>query len=194
MLAYARGGKYVAEPVSVSNLVKDTIPIIKRNLHPLTAIELDLPNEILNVDADLAQMQMVMHAILSNAAEAIVETGRIRVIGRNEIIKEHNSQELSDLKPGPYVSITVQDNGIGMSDDTKRRIFEPFYTTKFRGRGLGMAAVYGIIKNHNGGISVDSHLDKGTRVRIYLPASRSEKENPNKSQVMTRTLFSTSIL
>ena len=179
LLAYARGGRYWAEPVSMNNLVKDTIPLIKHNLNPLTAIELDLPGDILNVDADLAQMQMVMHAILSNAAEAVEETGRIRVIVRNEMIKEHNSKELSDLGLGLYVSITVQDNGLGMSEDTKRRIFEPFYTTKFRGRGLGMAAVYGIIKNHNGWISVDSQLNQGTWVRIILPASEPKEENPN---------------
>jgi signal transduction histidine kinase len=65
-----------------------------------------------------------------------------------------------------------------MSEDTKRRIFEPFFTTKFHGRGLGMAAVYGIIKNHNGWISVDSQLDQGTRVRIILPASKRKEENP----------------
>ncbi len=179
LLAYARGGRYYAEPVSVSNLVNDTLLLINRNLNPSTAIELDLPGDMLNVEADVAQLQMVMHAILSNAAEAMEEAGRIRVIGRNEIIKEHHSKELSDIKPGRYVSITVQDNGTGMSEDTKRRIFEPFFTTKFQGRGLGMAAVYGIIKNHKGWISVDSQLGQGTRVRIILPASKLKEENPD---------------
>ncbi len=74
------------------------------------------------------------------------------------------------LAPGSYVSLTVADNGKGMNEETCRRVFEPFFTTHFPGRGLGMAAVYGTVKNHAGWVSIESQVDQGTVVCIYLPA------------------------
>jgi len=74
------------------------------------------------------------------------------------------------LSPGRYVCLSVEDHGRGMDEETRRRVFEPFFTTKFQGRGLGMPAVYGIVRNHQGCVSVESALGKGTIVRIYLPA------------------------
>ena len=71
---------------------------------------------------------------------------------------------------GSYVCLTIEDNGKGMDEETRRKVFEPFFTTKFQGRGLGMAAAYGILNNHGGRITVDSQLDRGTIVRVWLPA------------------------
>ena len=112
-------------------------------------------------------MKMVLSAVLMNAAEAIEGEGWIRIIARGaEVAKNH-----SDLKPGRYVCLMVEDNGKGMDEETKSRIFEPFFSTKFQGRGLGMAAAYGIVRNHNGWISVDSKLGKGTVAYILLPTA-----------------------
>jgi signal transduction histidine kinase len=77
--------------------------------------------------------------------------------------------DCQNLPPGPYICLIIEDDGKGMDKETKERIFEPFFTTKFQGRGLGMAAAYGIIKNHDGWISVNSEPDLGTDVHIYLP-------------------------
>jgi len=115
-------------------------------------------------------MQMVLSSILKNSAEAIEGKGRIRIITKNEEIGKGFAKSHPGLKPGPYVSLTIEDDGKGMDEETWSRIFDPFFTTKFQGRGLGMAAVYGIVKNHDGWITVDSQLDKGTVVRIYLPS------------------------
>ena len=82
-------------------------------------------------------------------------------------------KDFPSMKTVPYVCLTVEDNGKGMSEETKSRIFDPFFTTQDLGRGLGMAAVYGIVKNHDGWIFVDSELGKGTVVRIFLPAFKS---------------------
>jgi signal transduction histidine kinase len=133
-------------------------------------VQIDISHDILRIKADLTQMQMVMSAIISNASEAIDSTGCIRIIGRSIKITKENSKNFGGLKPGPYVSLTIEDDGKGMDEETRKRVFEPFFTTKFEGRGLGMAAAYGVIKNHGGWISIGSGVSKGTTVRFYLPA------------------------
>jgi len=125
----------------------------------------------------------VLSALLINSAEAIEEKGRIRIITRNEEIDEESAKNHPGLKPGPYVSFTVEDDGKGMDEETRSRIFDPFFTTKFQGRGLGMAAVYGIVTNHGGWISVDSELGKGTVVRIYLPAVKVEVKEEERPKI-----------
>ena len=127
-------------------------------------------------------MQMALLAILSNAAEAIESQGLIRIICRQEVMTEERAKAFAGLVPGIYVSLTVRDNGKGMDDETRSRVFEPFFTTQFFGRGLGMAAVYGIVKNHAGWISIESQVDQGTAVCIYLPAVGSMKETTILSQ------------
>ena len=172
LLAYARGGKYRVQQISLNNLVQETLPFMKHLIKASIVVETDLAEDSYYVEADRTQMQMVLLAAMLNAAEAIEAAGYIRLtIGREKIDGEFAKGDL-DLKPGYYVSLTIEDNGSGMSEETRIRVFEPFFTTKFQGRGLGMAAVYGIIKNHDGLVTVDSELGKGTVVRIYLSESR----------------------
>jgi PAS domain S-box-containing protein len=170
LLAYAQGGKYRPKQISLSDFVEDTLPFIKQTIDPSIRIETDLPLDIVNVEADLTQMQMVLSAILTNASEAIENKGRIRITIRNEEVDEAFAKSTPTLNPGPYVCFMVEDNGMGMDEEAKNKIFDPFFTTKFQGRGLGMAAVYGIVTNHGGWISIDSELGRGTIVRVYLPA------------------------
>jgi signal transduction histidine kinase len=171
LLAYARGGKYQPQQISLNNFVLDTLPFITHIIKPGIKLETDLAEDFCYVEADLTQMQMVLLALMMNAAEAIEAQGYIRLTIRHEDIDEEFAKGDPDLKPGYYVSLTIEDNGTGMSEETRIRVFEPFFTTKFQGRGLGMAAVYGIVKNHDGLLMVDSELGKGTVVRIYLPES-----------------------
>jgi PAS domain S-box-containing protein len=175
LLAYARGGKYQAEIISLSDFVRNTIPLIKHNLPSSVHIDMDLSDGNFNIEADPTQMQMVLSAILTNSSEAIAGDGYIRVSCRNETIIDDNSKNTHVLKSGTYTSLTIEDNGKGMDEKTVNRVFEPFFTTKFQGRGLGMAAAYGIVKNHNGWIYVDSELGEGTKVNIYLPEIAKEK-------------------
>ena len=139
------------------------------------------------INADNAQMQMVLSAILANSNEAIEDEGLIRITAENKNLDEDSAKQHPGLEPGYYVCLTVEDDGRGMDEETRRGIFEPFFTTKFQGRGMGMAAVYGIVKNHDGWIYVDSELGKGTTVRIYLPAIEVEIEKPKeaKSEIST---------
>ena len=175
LLAYARGGKYQPKNILLSDFVEETLPLIKQTIDPSIRLETDLPHDIFNVEADLTQMQMVLSAVLNNASEAIEDKGRIRITTREEEIDEEFVKTSPGLKLGPYVCLTVEDDGKGMHEEIRSRIFDPFFTTKFQGRGLGMAAVHGIVTNHDGWTSVDSELGKGTVVRIYLPAIASAR-------------------
>ncbi len=176
LLAYAKGGKYDPQILSLSDFVDATLPLIQHTLDPAVRVETDLPLDFMNIKADATQMQMVLSAIMANSNEAIEGPGRIRISTGNmdldlEVIKDHPG-----LTPGPYVCLSIEDDGKGMDKETRERIFDPFFTTHFMGRGLGMASVYGVIKNHDGAITVDSELGKGTVVRIYLPAIEAQKE------------------
>jgi two-component system cell cycle sensor histidine kinase/response regulator CckA len=172
LLAYARGGKYRPEQISLNTFVQETLPFVKHVIKSGIVVETHLVEDFCYVEADPTQLQMVLLAVMMNAAEALEDTGYIRLTVRHEEIDEEFAQGHPDLKPGPYICLTIEDNGKGMGEETRRRVFEPFFTTKFQGRGLGMAAVYGIVKNHDGWVVVDSELGKGTVVRIYLPESQ----------------------
>ncbi len=171
LLAYARGGKYQTKTISFGDFVKETMPLVKHSIDAAIQMELDmdLPCGV-NVTVDSTQMQMVLSAVLANASEAMEGKGLIRIAGKTQCITDDNTEAFPDLKPGNYVSLSITDEGKGMDEEVGKRIFEPFFTTKFEGRGLGMAAAYGIVRNHDGWISVDSEPDKGTIVKIYLPA------------------------
>ncbi len=170
LLAYARGGKYQAETISLSDFVRNTLALVSHTIDPAISVDINQPQGIFNVMADLTQMQMVLSAVLSNAAEAMDGKGQIRIVYSNTMITDETAVDFPELKPGNYITLTITDDGKGMDEETRKRIFEPFFTTRFTGRGLGMAATYGIVKNHDGWISVDSELGKGTIVKIYLPA------------------------
>jgi len=170
LLAYARGGKYNVTTLCLSDFAADTLPLLEHTLKPGIRVETDFPPDIRRIKADRTQMQMVLSALVSNATEAMDGPGRIRISARNIDVDPTLMRDFPDLKPGPYVCLSIADDGKGMDSETRQRIFEPFFTTHFFGRGLGMPAVYGIVTNHQGIIEVDSELGKGTEVRIYLPA------------------------
>jgi two-component system, cell cycle sensor histidine kinase and response regulator CckA len=183
LLAYARGGRYRPTNIFLSKFVEETLPMIQHQIAPVICVKTNLATDIFKVEADMTQMHMVLSAVVVNAAEAIEGQGQIIVRTSNKEIDDGVAKYNPGLKPGRYACLTVQDDGTGMDEETKRKIFEPFFTRKFKGRGLGMAAVYGIVKNHGGWISVESQLDKGTVVRIYFPAV---EEKP-KQMIMPKT-------
>ena len=180
LLAYAGGGKYRPKIMSLNEVVKDTLPLIQHQINPAIRVETYLPGDISHVKIDPTQMQMVLSAVLNNAAESIEGEGHLRITTRDRKIDKEFVETHPYFKAGRYVCLTIEDEGKGMDQKTKSRVFEPFFTRKFQGRGLGMAAVYGIVKNHGGWISVDSKLGKGTVVRIYLPAVESKPQEEEK--------------
>jgi two-component system, cell cycle sensor histidine kinase and response regulator CckA len=170
LLAYAKGGKYKELPNDLSSVTETTLDLIKHTIAPHITVAKQLGKDLPSVKIDITQIQMVISAIVANAAEAITGQGVIAIAcGEADLVNE-KSTRYGSVPPGRYVVLTIQDNGAGMDDLTMKRIFEPFFTTKFQGRGLGMAAVFGIIRNHGGYLNVMSQTGKGTEVEIYLPA------------------------
>ena len=187
LLAYAEGGKYQPKDLKLDDFVIETLPILQHDLSSEVRVETHFPKNISYIKADNAQMQMVLSAILANSNEAIEDVGLIRIVAENKDVDEDFSKQHPGLKLGPYVCLTIEDDGKGMDEETRMGIFEPFFTTKFQGRGMGMAAVHGIIRNHDGWISVESELGKGTRVQIYLPAIEIEVEKPKEAKAEVAT-------
>lgn len=169
LLAYARGGNYHPTTISLNDFVNRSLPMIRYNMDHSMCLEKDLAEDVFQVEADPAQMEMVLSALVENAKEAIEGPGHIKIVTKNEELPEVFAG-MSGSMESRFACFQVEDSGRGMNEETRSRIFEPFFTTKFLGRGLSMAAVYGIVKNHGGWIWVDSEPGKGTTVRIYLPA------------------------
>ncbi len=184
LLAYARGGKYSAETLLLRNLVTDSLRLFNPN-NPSIIIETKFSLDLPSIKADRNQMQLALLAILANASEAIEtqKPGLIRITCRKEMLTDEGVKAFSGLTSGIYVCLTVEDNGKGMKEETRKRVFEPFFTTRFPGRGLGMAAVYGIVKNHDGWISVESQIGVGTSVAVWLPALLEVDEKMEKIEV-----------
>jgi signal transduction histidine kinase len=178
LLAYAREGDVQLQRIDLSHFVKTALPTLQRDIDSNILIETDLQDHLPAIEADSKQLPMILSAIVHNASEATDPSGNIRIYTSSEYIDEAFASIHPGLNPGHYVCLTVEDDGKGMDAKTRDRIFEPFFTTKFQGRGLGMAAVYGVIKNHRGYIYVVSQPQKGTLVRILLPPADAGVEKP----------------
>jgi PAS domain S-box-containing protein len=169
LLAYARGGKYQSQPHSLNVLVKEVLLQAAATGNKRIRISTSLSPDMPMVEVDIVQIRMVIVAVINNAAEALGEGGHIRIETFRTRIDETAAEAFSGLPPGEYAGVSIIDDGIGMPEEVRNHIFEPFFTTKFLGRGMGMAAAYGIVKNHGGYIYVDSEPGRGTVVHILLP-------------------------
>jgi two-component system cell cycle sensor histidine kinase/response regulator CckA len=171
MLAFARGGKYQPRLMDLNNAIQQALQLQHPAIPDSLVVEQQLTSELWPVIADASQMSQVIVNLLTNALEAGDGQGRIRVSTVNLMIDDAGAVEgIPNLKPGRYVSMAVEDGGSGMSAEVLARVFEPFFTTKFQGRGMGMAAVYGIVQNHGGDIFIKSEAGHGTVITVYLPA------------------------
>ncbi len=178
LLAYAQGGRYSPTAVSVGTFVRYTLPLLAHTIAPSIRLETDLADGLRSVEADTTQLQMLLAAVVQNASEAIEGEGTIRISVRNVLFTEDDDERPPKLEPGSYVLLTVQDDGQGMDSETLERLFEPFFSTRLQGRGLGMAAAYGIVRNHGGWISARSEPGLGTTLSIWLPALEDVKQRP----------------
>jgi PAS domain S-box-containing protein len=174
MLAYSGRGRFFVEPLDLSEQVRQIVALIKASIPKNVDVRLTLAERPI-IEADASQIQQVVMNLVINAAEAIgPEGGPVAVSTSIESVNEGTVADFgvgATLMPGPYVKLTVADNGSGMDAETQAKIFDPFFTTKFTGRGLGLAAVSGIVRGHRGAIKVESAPGKGACFQVWLPAA-----------------------
>jgi PAS domain S-box-containing protein len=171
LLAYSRGGRYQSKPIPMAEFIQTVLAENRNRFNPKIRLAYTAAADLPTISADPIQLEMVVSAIVNNAVEAVDDSGRIEIDLQARDIDQDQSGRRPGMQPGRYLRLSVEDNGKGMDAATLQHIFEPFYTSKFTGRGLGMASVYGIVKNHGGWIGVDSVQGRGTTVRIYWPVS-----------------------
>ena len=180
MLAYAGRGHVEIDRLQVSTIIRDIERLVRSVISKNVELRIDLTDDLPHIKADAGQMQQVMMNLVINAAEAIPEEcqGTVCVRAYTQFLDEAAIESGTGERPsaaGDYVTIEVEDTGIGMDEATRARIFEPFFTTKFLGRGLGLAAVLGIIRAHKGALRVDSTPGKGSRFQVLLAAESAGK-------------------
>jgi two-component system cell cycle sensor histidine kinase/response regulator CckA len=166
LLTFARGGAPVKKVVGVSGLIKESANFSVRGSK--SRCECSLPDDLYAIEADGGQLNQVINNLVMNAEQATPEGGIIRVKATNLVLEEGNT---FSLPAGKYIHVSVEDHGIGIPEKYQARIFEPYFTTKERGHGLGLATAYSIIKNHDGKMTFESRGGVGTTFHIYLPAS-----------------------
>jgi CheY-like chemotaxis protein len=171
MLAYAGKGRFVVEKVDLSEVVHKTWDLIRASIPSSIQVQFLTRPGLPLLETDGSQIEQIIMNLLINAAEAIPPDRPGRIIVRTDLerIMDPLSSVASDLEPGSYLLLEVRDDGCGMDEATQAKIFDPFFTTKFTGRGLGLAAVQGIVRNNNGAVLVDSTVGRGTSLKILLP-------------------------
>jgi signal transduction histidine kinase/CheY-like chemotaxis protein len=177
MLAYSGKGKFVVANMDLSELVHEMGHLLESSISKNAHISYRLADRLPAVEGDITQIRQVVMNLIINASEALGDNpGIIRVTTDSmECSREYLSKTyLDECQPeGRYVYLEVSDSGCGMDRETLERIFDPFFTTKFMGRGLGLAALLGIVRGHQGAIVVESEPGQGTTLRILFPASKS---------------------
>lgn len=164
LLTFSKGGAPVKKTASIIELIKDSADFAIRGSN--ARCNFNLPEDLWKVEIDFGQMSQVINNIVLNAVNAMPGGGQVDIIAENVVI----GGDKPELKQGEYVKVSIKDAGSGIPKKYLSRIFEPYFTTKHTGSGLGLATTYSIIKRHEGLIEVESDLEKGTTFSIYIPA------------------------
>jgi PAS domain S-box-containing protein len=166
LLTFSKGGAPVRQTVSIADLLRESTLFALRGSK--VRAELTIAENLWPIDADVGQLNQVIHNVVRNAAQAMPNGGSVQVQAENVVI---DTESGLPLQAGRYLKITVSDRGCGIPADILPRIFDPYFTTKGHGSGLGLATVYAIVAKHDGYITAESEVGVGTAFAIYLPAS-----------------------
>ena len=181
MLAYSGKGKFIVEPVSLSQIVKEMRAMMEMSISKKATLNCNLAPNLPMIEADASQIHQIILNLVINASEALGEDSGVITISTDTIHCNATDYAVlggDDLHEGHYVRLEVSDTGCGMDEQTLAKIFDPFFTTKFTGRGLGLAAVHGILRGHKGGIRVASKPGQGTTFQVFFPAIETPAANP----------------
>ena len=170
LLTFSRGGQPVRKVVSIAALLRDTVSFACRGSN--AKYDVDIEDGLWPAFADSGQIGQVINNLVINAVHAMSDGGTIDVRARNVVV---GANDASVVKPGRYVKFSISDQGVGIPREHLPRIFDPYFTTKQKGHGLGLAVSYSIVRNHQGGIQVDSEPGLGTTFHIFLPAEEMEQ-------------------
>jgi PAS domain S-box-containing protein len=180
MLDYAGQSKVQIESVDLPAVVQEMMKLLKALIPKQVQVSYHIQDALPSIQADVSQVRQVVLNLVTNASEAMAgeEAKRLLIsIGQRYVSRETLDAFLAEgAEPGTYVSLAVEDTGVGMSPETVARAFDPFFTTKFKGRGLGMAAVLGIVRSHHGAITIDSREGQGTKVTVLWPVRNGEHD------------------
>ena len=175
LLAYSGKGKFVVRRVDLSGLVRETVELVRHHASAKVSLDLHLADGLPPVAADATQLRQVVMNLVTNAAEAVGDSAGTITLATGAVHADRAYLKVAslddDLAEGLYVFLEISDTGCGMDARTVQRVFDPFFTTKFSGRGLGLAAVLGIVRGHKGAIRVYSEPGHGTCVKVLLPAA-----------------------
>jgi PAS domain S-box-containing protein len=183
LLAYAGKGRFVLQRASINRLIDETTHLLQVSISKKAALQFHLDTSVPVVVVDATQIRQVLMNLVINASDALADRNGTISISTGMVRADRAYLDATFLAPdipeGDYVYMEVSDTGAGMSPETQARIFDPFFTTKFTGRGLGLAAVLGIVRGHKGALKVYSELGKGSSFKLLLPAAAGAGEAPS---------------
>ncbi|SDS66616.1 transporter substrate-binding domain-containing protein [Opitutus sp. GAS368] len=183
LLAYAGKGRFSLTRLSLNELVTETTRLLELSISKQARLEFALAPAVPAIEGDASQLRQIIMNLVINASEALGENnpGTIRLATTVVTLPRPgalDSGPVAELAPGEYACMEISDTGCGMPPEVLARIFDPFFTTKFTGRGLGLAAVLGIVRTHQGALQVTSTAGRGSTFHIYLPVSQTQTNPP----------------
>jgi len=180
MLAYAGKGRFVIQNLELNQVITDTTQLLQISISKNCVLRFNLAAQLPPVSADATQLRQVIMNLVINASEAINERSGVIALSTGVVRVDRRylatTRFTPDLPEADYVFLEVSDNGAGMDEQTQAQIFDPFFTTKFTGRGLGLAAVLGIVRGHGGAIKVYSERGRGTTFKVLFPIAEGRAE------------------
>ena len=174
LLTYSGKGRLQTGPLNLRTLIEDMAQLLRMSISKRATIEYDFSDQLPTIAADASQLRQVVMNLIINASESLLVSGVVSVsVGVTDCTRSDFLDALVNCarSDGPYVFLSVTDTGCGMDEQTQHRVFDPFFSTKLKGRGLGLAAVLGVVQSHNGAIKVKSEPGLGSTFTVFFPAS-----------------------